>query len=54
MDEMLQFFFDTSAIVKRYHQELGSDIVDRIFESILNKRSRSLEAQEWPLETLDG
>jgi len=39
---MLWFFFDTSAIVKRYHQELGSEIVDGIFESILKKRSKAI------------
>ncbi|MCP8309012.1 MAG: type II toxin-antitoxin system VapC family toxin [archaeon] len=30
---MAIFYFDTSAIVKRYHRELGSDVVDKIFES---------------------
>ena len=25
-------FLDTSAIVKRYHKEVGSDVLDRIFE----------------------
>jgi hypothetical protein len=24
-------FFDTSAVVKRYHRELGSDIIDAAF-----------------------
>lgn len=32
---MLWFFFDTSAIVKRYHKEKGDEIVDRITDSIL-------------------
>jgi predicted nucleic acid-binding protein len=30
---MFIFYFDTSAIVKIYHKELGSDVVDRILES---------------------
>lgn len=29
---MTNYFFDTSALVKRYHQESGSDIVDKIFD----------------------
>lgn len=29
---MVTFYFDTSAIVKRYHKELGSNVVDKIFE----------------------
>jgi len=29
---MVTFYFDTSAIVKRYHREVGSDVLDRIFE----------------------
>ncbi|MGB9659240.1 MAG: type II toxin-antitoxin system VapC family toxin [Nitrososphaerales archaeon] len=29
---MVIFYFDTSAIVKRYHKELGSNVVDKIFE----------------------
>jgi len=39
---MFWFFFDTSAIVKRYHQESGSEIVDRIFEGILKKQSKAI------------
>lgn len=26
------YFFDTSALVKRYHQEIGTDVVDAAFE----------------------
>jgi len=26
-----KYFFDTSAIVKRYHREDGSDLIDRLF-----------------------
>jgi len=26
-----KYFFDTSAIVKRYHRESGSDLIDRLF-----------------------
>jgi len=29
---MITFYFDTSAIVKRYHTETGSEVLDRIFE----------------------
>ena len=29
---MATFYFDTSAIVKRYHKELGSNVLDKIFE----------------------
>jgi predicted nucleic acid-binding protein len=29
---MTFFFFDTSALVKHYHQEIGSEIVDDIFQ----------------------
>lgn len=29
---MVVFYFDTSAIVKRYHKEIGSEILDKIFE----------------------
>ena len=29
---MKTYFLDTSALVKRYHQEVGTDAVDRIFE----------------------
>lgn len=28
---MSKYFFDTSAIVKRYHREDGSDLIDRLF-----------------------
>jgi hypothetical protein len=28
----MNFYFDTSALVKRYHPEKGSDVVDKIFE----------------------
>ena len=28
---MSKYFLDTSAIVKRYHQEFGSDFIDRLF-----------------------
>ncbi len=28
---MTKYFFDTSAIVKRYHQEDGSDFIDKLF-----------------------
>jgi len=26
------YFFDTSALVKRYHREAGTDVVDAAFE----------------------
>ena len=29
---MNKYFLDTSALVKRYHREEGSDILDRLFE----------------------
>lgn len=29
---MPTFYFDTSAIIKRYHKELGSEVLDKIFE----------------------
>jgi len=29
---MVTFYFDTSALVKRYHVEIGTDIIDKIFE----------------------
>ncbi|MEM2122414.1 MAG: type II toxin-antitoxin system VapC family toxin [Candidatus Bathyarchaeia archaeon] len=29
---MTTFYFDTSAIVKRYRKELGSEVIDEIFE----------------------
>jgi len=29
---MVTFYFDTSAMVKRYHEEVGSEILDKIFE----------------------
>lgn len=29
---MVTFYFDTSAIVKNYHKEAGSEILDKIFE----------------------
>jgi len=29
---MVTLYFDTSAIVKRYHKEIGSDTLDKIFE----------------------
>jgi len=28
---MSKYYFDTSAIVKRYHLEDGSDLIDRLF-----------------------
>lgn len=34
------FFFDTSAIVKRYHAEKGTEIVNRIFEGIITRKGR--------------
>jgi len=34
---MLHLYFDTSAIVKRYHQEKGSIVIDRIFSSKVKK-----------------
>jgi len=27
------YYFDTSAILKRYRNELGTDVVDRLFDS---------------------
>ncbi len=30
---MVHFYFDTSALIKRYHKENGSEAVDRIFDS---------------------
>ena len=30
---MTLYFFDTSALVKRYHQELGSQRVNAIFDN---------------------
>ncbi|MGB9622581.1 MAG: type II toxin-antitoxin system VapC family toxin [Candidatus Bathyarchaeia archaeon] len=29
---MVTFYFDTSAIVKRYRKEIGSEVLDKIFE----------------------
>lgn len=29
---MVHFYFDTSAIVKRYRKEVGSEVLDEIFE----------------------
>jgi predicted nucleic acid-binding protein len=29
---MVTFYFDTSALVKRYRKEVGSDILDKISE----------------------
>jgi len=29
---MITFYFDTSAVVKRYHKEKGSEVLDKIFE----------------------
>jgi predicted nucleic acid-binding protein len=29
---MVTFYFDTSAIVKRYHKEAGSEVLDKTFE----------------------
>jgi len=29
---MVTFYFDTSAIIKRYHRETGTEVLDRIFE----------------------
>ena len=31
-DDKRSYFFDTSALVKRYHREVGTDIVDAAFE----------------------
>jgi len=28
---MKTYFLDTSALVKRYHQEVGTDIIDELF-----------------------
>ncbi len=33
MKEADIYFFDTSALVKRYHQEAGTDVVDTAFDS---------------------
>lgn len=30
---MLYYFLDTSALVKRYHQEIGTEAIDEIFDS---------------------
>lgn len=30
-DDTRVYFFDTSALVKRYHKELGTDVVDAVF-----------------------
>lgn len=30
---MQYYFLDTSALVKRYHQEIGTDVIDSIFDS---------------------
>ncbi len=29
---MKTYFLDTSALVKRYHQEVGTDVIDKIFD----------------------
>lgn len=29
---MVTFYLDTSAIVKRYRKEIGSEVLDKIFE----------------------
>lgn len=42
MNEMLWFFFDTSAIVKRFHEEKGTEIVDKIIDSISEGRHRGI------------
>ena len=31
---MKTYFLDISALVKRYHQEVGTDVVDKIFEEV--------------------
>jgi predicted nucleic acid-binding protein len=37
---MLWFFFDTSAIVKRFHKEKGTEIVDKIVNSLLEGKHK--------------
>lgn len=39
---MLWFFFDTSAIVKRFHREKGTEIVDKIVLSVLSAKHRGM------------
>jgi len=39
---MLWLFFDTSSIVKRFHKEKGTEIVDKIIKSILGGKHRGI------------
>jgi len=39
---MLWFFFDTSAIMKRFHKEKGTEIIDKIIESILEGKHKGI------------
>jgi len=39
---MLWIFFDTSAIIKRFHKEKGTEAVDRIVSSILEGKHRGI------------
>ena len=52
---MNKYFLDTSALVKRYHQEEGSDILDRLFEEPDAKFIILLKyGKEYSLKTLDA
>jgi len=40
---MITLFFDTSAVVKRYHSEIGSEVIDEIFD----RRGQNLAISYW-------
>jgi len=42
MNDVKWFFFDTSSIVKRYHGEEGTEIVNKIFDAIKNRKARGI------------
>ncbi len=39
-DDTQVYFFDTSALVKRYHRELGTDVVDAAFGAVVGLATR--------------
>ncbi|MBI1742888.1 type II toxin-antitoxin system VapC family toxin [Candidatus Acetothermia bacterium] len=41
---MVHFYLDTSAIIKRYHQEIGSEVLDKILDS---KAEKGLVTSYW-------
>lgn len=46
---MNYFYIDSSALVKRYHREKGTDRIDLLLDSLLKKKPISLITSVWSM-----